>query len=320
MSGLSDEVQPTDFRVEEIAPVVNAEPVFVAEPYHRDVADELLLADLVRVGKLLGRTALSQTAYEESGQYSFVTYCRRFGSWKSALLRAGLEPAHFMNVSKETLLADIVRVAKKLNTERLRANEYFLHGKYSRKVIYRHFGRWQTATEAAKLVPVIQRPRSLEEMLENLKEVWMKLGRQPRYEEMKPPMSRFGASAYAYRFGSYHRAIEVFVESTGGAVTIDPRKQPEGIVVRDGVEFATHRTSRTINARLRFVVMRRDDFKCRACGRSPATHQGLVLQVDHVKPWSAGGESVLENLQTLCETCNAGKSDLCFDDPASTPT
>ncbi|KAB2833205.1 MAG: HNH endonuclease, partial [Candidatus Brocadia sp.] len=57
-------------------------------------------------------------------------------------------------------------------------------------------------------------------------------------------------------------------------------------------------------------VMRNDNFKCRICGRSPATDQNIKLEVDHVKPWSKGGETVIENLQTLCSDCNSGKSNL----------
>jgi 5-methylcytosine-specific restriction endonuclease McrA len=34
----------------------------------------------------------------------------------------------------------------------------------------------------------------------------------------------------------------------------------------------------------------------------------VQLHVDHIKPWSLGGETVAENLQTLCDQCNAGKS------------
>jgi len=71
-----------------------------------------------------------------------------------------------------------------------------------------------------------------------------------------------------------------------------------------------HKTSRTINWRLRFVVMRRDNFKCKNCGRSPATDPTIILHVDHIKAWANGGETVLENLQTLCSKCNIGKSNL----------
>ena len=72
----------------------------------------------------------------------------------------------------------------------------------------------------------------------------------------------------------------------------------------------THKTSRDINLRLRFQVLKRDNFKCCMCGRSPASTPDLELHIDHIKPYSKGGETVIENLQTLCSDCNLGKSNL----------
>ena len=40
------------------------------------------------------------------------------------------------------------------------------------------------------------------------------------------------------------------------------------------------------------------------------TNPGVELKVDHVVPWSDGGETVLDNLQLLCQKCNGGKSNL----------
>jgi hypothetical protein len=77
------------------------------------------------------------------------------------------------------------------------------------------------------------------------------------------------------------------------------------------IEVTTrHKTSRNINWRLRFIVVRRDNFKCKSCGRSPATDPTIILHVDHFKAWAKGGETVLENLQTLCSKCEIVKSDL----------
>lgn len=56
---------------------------------------------------------------------------------------------------------------------------------------------------------------------------------------------------------------------------------------------------------LRYDVLRRDNFRCRLCGR--AAQDGVVLEVDHIIPVSKGGTSVYENLQTLCKECNRGK-------------
>ena len=71
-----------------------------------------------------------------------------------------------------------------------------------------------------------------------------------------------------------------------------------------------HRTKREVSDRLRFKIMRRDNFKCKFCGRSPAIDPKVILHVDHIKPWSKGGETTFENLQTLCSACNIGKGNL----------
>jgi hypothetical protein len=57
---------------------------------------------------------------------------------------------------------------------------------------------------------------------------------------------------------------------------------------------------------LRMTIMRRDDFRCRMCGASG--RDGATLHIDHVTPVSRGGRTVTENLQTLCASCNIGKS------------
>ncbi len=70
------------------------------------------------------------------------------------------------------------------------------------------------------------------------------------------------------------------------------------------------RSTRAISDKLRYQVLKRDNFKCCACGASPAKDPSVELHIDHIIPWSKGGESTLENLQTLCSKCNIGKSDL----------
>ena len=76
------------------------------------------------------------------------------------------------------------------------------------------------------------------------------------------------------------------------------------------LKVIVRRTPRDINDRLRFKVLKRDNFKCVCCGKSPAIDSNVQLHVDHIIPWSKGGETVMENLQTLCSKCNLGKSNV----------
>lgn len=57
---------------------------------------------------------------------------------------------------------------------------------------------------------------------------------------------------------------------------------------------------------LRYDIMKRDGFRCVICGRT--AEDGVKLHVDHIKPISKGGLTVPENLRTLCQDCNLGKS------------
>lgn len=70
-----------------------------------------------------------------------------------------------------------------------------------------------------------------------------------------------------------------------------------------------HKTKRNIPVTLRYQIMKRDNFKCVLCGASPAKDPNIELHIDHIIPWSKGGESTIDNLQTLCSVCNLGKKD-----------
>lgn len=64
---------------------------------------------------------------------------------------------------------------------------------------------------------------------------------------------------------------------------------------------------RKMSPGLRYDVLKRDGFKCVLCGRT--AEQGCKLHVDHIIPVSKGGKTEVNNLRTLCEDCNLGKSD-----------
>jgi hypothetical protein len=56
-----------------------------------------------------------------------------------------------------------------------------------------------------------------------------------------------------------------------------------------------------ISFALRISVYRRDRFTCQHCGVQ------RELSIDHIHPFSKGGSTIFENLQTLCRRCNSRK-------------
>lgn len=121
-------------------------------------------------------------------------------------------------------------------------------------------------------------------------------------------LTKYSMGIFEKRFGGWRHSLEAFVKYIN---EINDEDDPEeGSKETTNVKVNDHKTSRTINLRIRFLVLKRDDFKCCKCGASPAKDPSVVLHVDHIVPWSKGGETVLENLQTLCSKCNIGKSNI----------
>jgi hypothetical protein len=202
-------------------------------------------------------------------------------------------------IGDQEVLMDLRRVASELGRSTLTQTLYRERGRFSTTLVKKRFKSWNRALTLSGLgVDSGRRDIPDEELFDNLRRAWISLGRQPRQREMAPPFSEFGRSAYVRRFGSWLAAMRAFVASQGDANEMPPR------------ESATAPKSRDPSLRMRFVVMQRDQFKCVACGRSPATHAGIALHLDHIIPFSKGGPTNFENLRTLCASCNLGKGDL----------
>jgi hypothetical protein len=215
-----------------------------------------------------------------------------------------LQPFH-RNVSEEDIISDLKKIAKNLEKNSVTQKEYSLYGKYSHSTVYKKFQSWHNALNAAGLAlqSNIGSGISAEELFRNLEDVWIKLARQPNYKDMVMPLSKYHASTYERRFGGWRKALEKFVEY----VNSDELQKTKSLPAQSSFK---QRTQRTPDLRLRFRIMQRDKFKCVKCGNSPSHNQKIILEVDHITPWSKGGETILENLQTLCNKCNQGKSNL----------
>ncbi len=215
------------------------------------------------------------------------------------------------SVSDKELLDDLKRTAKKFRKRSISFNEYDASGKFSSSTLADRFGGWNRTLERAGLK--INKLHAIPEaaLFDNMKLVWDKLKRQPVQKDMVRPLSLHAASTYINKFGSWRSALADFVEyvkgrhktkiKTGGKMKSRFREQSKP------PPRQTLAGKRKITKSLRFEIMRRDYFKCRLCGASPALNPKIILHVDHIKPLAKGGKTTRENLQTLCSECNYGK-------------
>jgi hypothetical protein len=289
------------------------EIVFELKEYHRDVPDAQLLADLRALARRQGTASVAVLVYEREGRFAAGTLVNRFGSWNRALQAARLKIVRLRNVPQDLLIADLRRVARRLKVKWLKRTQYIALGRYTIGHIDGRFGKWDRAVEAAGIEPAWPRWVPTDRLLANLEHVWRQLGRQPTRQDMRRPVSQYSVKPYVRCFGGFRNALEAFVawKRTRAMKTLAGKSTPAPLTRPMLTQLDTQRnTTRWINWRLRFLTMRRDGFRCRACGASPATDAGVRLEVDHIVAWSNGGETIQRNLQTLCQRCNGGKSDL----------
>ena len=208
---------------------------------------------------------------------------------------------HHRNVSNEELIKDLKEVALKLGKDKVTIRQYETFGKYNGKTLINKFDSWNKSLEKAGLSITTRMNIPEEELFQNLANLWQHFGRQPKFHEVKQPLSKFSVSPYAQRYGSWYNALRAFIAAMNGDI-IDTKQTHN--------EKNATNNPRSINYRTRFKVMQRDDFKCQICGASPATQAGVLLHVDHIVPVAKGGQATMDNLQTLCQKCNLGKSDL----------
>ncbi len=204
------------------------------------------------------------------------------------------------NTSDEELINDLKNVANQMNKDTVTIDEYNQFGKYHATTLTRRFGSWFRCLDEAGLKPSRSKINiSEEELFQNLEKLWQHFGRQPKYHEVVKPLSKFSVGTYEKRYGTFYNALIAFVNAMNGEISEKKRLLEKGLD-----------NPRSINYRLRFKIMQRDNFKCQICGASPAINPGTILHIDHIVPCAKGGRATIDNLQTLCDKCNLGKSDL----------
>ena len=229
-------------------------------------------------------------------------------------------------ISEEKKLEALEKAAKHFNYIEFSWRDFNKVSTISASAIKTHFGSWKKGLAALKkhlqkkgldLSPrpyAPQRIYSDKDLFDEMGRIWHKVGQRPSRTEWEMSEPKISIGAYKKRFGSWTTACQKFIENKmGGEISSDNfirfgREESPSPEKNEKVEYSKG-NSRNVSLSLRLKVLNRDNFRCVYCGKSPATHFGTNLHIDHILPFSKGGKSTLENLQTLCEECNLGKSD-----------
>ena len=202
----------------------------------------------------------------------------------------------------ESIVKELQRIAEILGRPNLSRHDIDSHGRLSSSLVIKRFGSLRKALQQARLKPTRFMKATDDELCSVLIQLWTmtleRFGRSPYRKELRDFGFSVSSDTFVRRFGSWNKALLTAAESVcsadGEFVGVpQPEKEQHS---REG--------RKSLSVRKRFLVFRRDRYRCRLCGRS-----GVELEVDHLIPASQGGSDAVDNLQTLCWDCNRGKRD-----------
>lgn len=280
---------------------------------HRNITNEELINDLKKTAKKINVDELTTKQYNEHGEYNASTICRRFGFWSNALTLAGLRirKSQRKYIDKDDLIKDLQQVAQKLKQKTITSSLYKEYGTYDIRPFLRTFGSWDNALKEARLEETGYNYNiSDEDLFNDIENMWTLKGSQPTTSDVRKGLSKYALNTFCRRFGGWNNALKEFINYVNTDDYNNISESLKEVSEKQLEKFNGKKTNRDINLRLRFRILQRDNFKCCICGASPSSDPTVVLHVDHIIPWSKGGETVEENLQTLCSKCNLGKSDI----------
>lgn len=122
--------------------------------------------------------------------------------------------------------------------------------------------------------------------------VQAEIEREIKINEAFNALVRDNVEIFAYLWGNG--------DGDGGHVLGTIRQAVTGSFFKE-LKPRTGYSKKDIKGALRIAVLERDAYRCKHCG----TH--LNLTIDHIHPEVKGGKTELENLQTLCKSCNSKK-------------
>ena len=120
---------------------------FELDEYHRNVSRDVLIEDLKRVAKKLGKNTLTHDEYETEGRFGTTTFIRRFGSWNKSLEMASLNIKNLQGITNEELFENIELIWIKLGRQPKYGEIEKPLSRYSLGAYEGRFGGWRKALE-----------------------------------------------------------------------------------------------------------------------------------------------------------------------------
>lgn len=207
-------------------------------------------------------------------------------------------------ITDNDIIDEIKSVMSRLGKTTLTIKEFDANAKINSSTVTRRLGKWNTIIQSVggELNNTFY---SEEELMENVKDAWLKKGTQPTRRDMdNKDYSTISSGTYLRHYKTWYGALEEFVKYIS--------RDEKNMINEDHTlkhNHTKHKTKRDPSDRLKVQVLMRDGNRCRICGVecSGGLHN---IHFDHIVPWSKGGETVLDNLQVLCSACNEAKGNL----------
>ena len=224
-------------------------------------------------------------------------------------------------VSREDALSALIKAAEMSNYSAFGKRDFDKANLgISSSTIRNVFGSWSAAIDAlrdslreqGKQLKARSRAQiSEQDLFLEMERVWRKVGHRPSRDEWENANPQYSYGTYRNRFGGWQSACLRFIEhQTGERIDVLESGLESTAESRSDSQTKPNTSGRRRNPsdRLRLQVLDRDGYRCVLCGNTPADDRSVRLHLDHLVPYSKGGETTLENLRTLCALCNLGRS------------
>jgi hypothetical protein len=217
------------------------------------------------------------------------------------------EQDFLVSYSDDEIVSELQRVSQFLRKAGLSRTDIDKHGRVKSGTIIKRFGSLRKALQIAGLKPFRFMKASDQELLAMLIDLWTRTlereGRRPFRSDLRVYGFPVSGDTYLRKYGSWKAALVRAAESVSdkGGIEVDVGPSTGKILEPD---IAQIEKRPALSIRKRFFVFKRDKYRCRICKAT-----GVELEVDHINPVAKGGSDALDNLQTLCFSCNRGKRD-----------